>query len=246
MKVRVLDIQFPFNGEEATIHPVLLQNQDELILVDCGYAGFLPLIEAAAEQQHGLALRELTAVIITHHDIDHVGGLFELREKYPSVKVYAPELEAPYISGERKSLRLAQAEELYDKLPEEQRAGALQFQAFLKTVRPVAVDHTFAYDESPSYWPGLRIINTPGHMPGHISIYLPGSKTLVAADAVVVENGELDIANPQFTLDLPAALASVHKLCKLDIEALICYHGGVVQGDISEKLTQLLHRYESR
>lgn len=51
-----------------------------------------------------------------------------------------------------------------------------------------------------------NICFTPGHTPGHISLYFLQSKTLVAGDAVVIENGVLDIANPQFALDLEAAV----------------------------------------
>ena len=31
---------------------------------------------------------------------------------------------------------------------------------------------------------GLEVIETPGHMPGHISLYLKDSKTLICGDAL--------------------------------------------------------------
>ncbi len=68
-------------------------------------------------------------------------------------------------------------------------------------------------------------------MPGHISLYLPSSKALIAADAVVIEDGKLNIANPDFALDLDEAVRSVERLMDYDIEQLICYHGGLYAGD---------------
>lgn len=242
MEVYILKVPFSFNGREDSLYPVILRSSRETILIDGGYPGFMPLIEAAA-QVHGLSLRDLTGVLITHHDLDHMGALAEIKAAYPSVKVYAAALDEPYVSGREKSLRLQQAEAMYDSLPEEQKPGALYFQQMLKNMIPVAVDQTFTADEEPAVLSGARIIHTPGHMPGHISIYLPDSRTLIAADAVVVEDEELEIANPHFTLDLPDAVASVNKLRTLAIDKLVCYHGGVVDSDIQPKLSHLASRY---
>ncbi len=238
----ILPIQFAFGGQKNFLYPSILHDGLHMVLVDCGYEGFLPLIEKAASLQ-GLLLNDLTGLVITHHDIDHMGGAFELIEKYPSVTVYAHHSEKPYICGEKKSQRLVQAENLYDLLPEHQQPEALNFQATLKKMRPVNVDYVFRDGEDPPFLEGARVIHTPGHMPGHISLYLPQSKTLIAADAVVVENGKLEIANPGYTLDLPSAIASVKRLRELEIDTLLCYHGGVVEGNIHTKLNELLSKY---
>ncbi len=44
--------------------------------------------------------------MITHHDDDHMGALYEIKEKYPHIKVVSSEIESEYISGKRKSLRI--------------------------------------------------------------------------------------------------------------------------------------------
>lgn len=241
MKFHILEVKFTNNDTDDVLYPVVLQNKHDVILVDCGYAGFSPLIETAMNA-HGLSLQNLTGIIITHHDIDHIGGLHEIKEKYPDIKIYAPEAEEPYISGKAKSLRLIQAENTHALLPENQRPAALQFQEFLKTVRPVEVDVTFSEGNLP-FLDGVEIIHTPGHMPGHISLYLNHDKTLISADALVYENGELEIANPQYCLDLPQAVASVKKIIQYDVNKIICYHGGLVKHDIQSKLTTLLSKY---
>ena len=77
-------------------------------------------------------------------------------------------------------------------------------------------------------------------MPGHISIYIKTSKTLIAGDALVIENNKLAIANPQYTLDMVAAKKSIIKLMNYEIDRIICYHGGVYKNDIKKSLSSII------
>ena len=242
MQVHILDIEFSYNGKTDVLYPVVLQTDQQLVLVDCGYAGFLPLLQNALVK-HQLSFNQLTGIIITHHDIDHLGALAEMKKNDPALKIYSSAIEAPYINGNRQSLRLVQAEQMLPSIPDEYKAGALQFIELLKTVQAVPVDQLLPLDREIEWLPGVEVIHTPGHMPGHISLYIRQNRTLIAADAVVIENGLLEIANPQFTLDLEEAVRSVEKLQQLEIDRMICYHGGFVQKDISDQLEQLLMRY---
>lgn len=242
MQITVLEIPFSFGGTGNSLFPVILRHQKEMILADGGYAGFLPLIETAAAQK-GISLQQLTGAIITHHDIDHMGVHFELKQKYPSVKIYSYYTEAAYIDGTKKSLRLQQAEDLLPTIPAEYQASALEFIDLLKTMQPVSVDAVWQADEEISFLPGIQVLHTPGHMPGHISLYHTSSQILVAADAIVIEEGELAIANPQFTLDLPVAIQTIHRLAKLPVKKLICYHGGVLEENVTAQLHKLQARY---
>ena len=80
---------------------------------------------------------------------------------------------------------------------------------------------------------GLDIISTPGHTPGHISVYDPVTRALVAGDAI---NGAGSGAagsevsgvggpNPDFTADMATALASVAAMADLEPEAIFFGHG---------------------
>ena len=243
MRVHVLELRFTIHaGNESILYPVMLECGKELVLVDCGYPGFTSILEDALGI-HGFSLRQLTGVIITHHDIDHLGCLSELKELIPGLKVYSSKNDEPYISGKLKSLRLQQAEEMYKLLPDDQREGALYFQETLRKLKSVQVDSTLDDEEELSFCNGIRVVSTPGHMPGHISLYIEESRTLIASDAVVFENGKLQIANPNFTLDLKTAVASVRKLQRLDIDKIICYHGGIVATDLHGMLHKLVDEY---
>jgi glyoxylase-like metal-dependent hydrolase (beta-lactamase superfamily II) len=71
---------------------------------------------------------------------------------------------------------------------------------------------------------GMRIIDTPGHTLGHISVFEPATGVLVAGDALRTSNG-LEGSDPQFTADESKANASVRKLAAMDIKAVLPGHG---------------------
>ncbi len=235
MQVFELTIPYAWKGQTQYIHPVLIETPDNLFLVDGGYAGFMPLI-AEAMTTYDRTLDQLTGIIITHHDIDHCGALAEIKEAFPHIKVYASWLEALYLSGKRKSQRLHQIQSLLPSIPKEERAEALAFQAKLESMKPVAVD--VYLDET--WHADIWAIPTPGHTLGHISLYIPSLKTLIAADAFVIEDNRFEIANIQYTLDLPNAIASIHKIRQFPIEKVICYHGGTVTENLEQRFDELL------
>lgn len=237
--VIILEISFPYGNGSTTIYPVLLKDDHEMVLVDCGYPQFLPLIKRTAETQ-GVDLSGLTKIVITHHDFDHMGALAECKSEYPEVSIISSACEAKYISGKEKSLRLQQAEALYDSLPEDQKAGAESFHELLRSIEPANVDLLVKDHDVLPWCGGIEVVATPGHMPGHISLYLKEGKTLIAGDALVIENDELSIANPNYTLDMAEAKMSIQKLLDYDIERIICYHGGVYTRNIRESLKRIL------
>ncbi|NLU24857.1 MAG: MBL fold metallo-hydrolase [Clostridiales bacterium] len=225
-KIIILDISFQFGGVDDKIHHVVLLDDKDIVLIDCGYMGFLPNIETAL-LDNGIEPSALTKVLITHHDHDHVGSLFDLKKKYPHVQIVASAGEANYINGTLKSLRLEQAEMLQSILPETQKEFGKQFIDMLRLVKPVPVDITINSGDIMPWCDGCEIISTPGHTPGHISLYLSKMKTLIAGDAIVLEGGIPTLANPQFALDKEAADCSFDKLLKLAANRIICYHGGI-------------------
>lgn len=224
-KIVMLDINFKYENEIRTINPILLIDNNDVVLVDCGYPNFLNLLETSMKSKN-IDPNSLTKVLITHHDDDHMGALYEIKEKYPNVKVVASEIESEYISGRKKSLRLLQAEEILKVLPEEQKQFGIEFCESLRKVKPVNVDITVKDGDYFNWAGGCHIISTPGHMPGHISLYLEETNSIVTGDAAVIENGKLVIANPQFTLNFDKTQDSLEKIISMNADNYYCYHGG--------------------
>lgn len=238
-QVIALKVVFPSANGTNAIYPTILKDDRELILVDCGYSDSIPQLKEAALTEN-ISLNELTKIIITHHDHDHTGNLANLKQMFPNVEILSSEKEAEYISGKKKALRLQKAESTYAQLPEDQKEGAKRLIQVFGSVKPVAVDKTVRDSQVFPWCGGVEIVATPGHMPGHISLYVKECKTLITGDALGVQNGELGLANPHYMMDMETAKRSAEKLLRYDIERVICYHGGVWRGDFCAAIRKAL------
>ncbi len=85
---------------------------------------------------------------------------------------------------------------------------------------------------------GLQVIDTPGHTPGHISVFDADSGLLVAGDALNTSDGEVTGANPQFTVDIVEADDSIRKLATYPVETVLVGHGDPVVGTAGASLVQ--------
>ena len=224
----VLKIPFSFGGVSDAVYPVVLRDEQNLVLVDCGYLGFLPKLEAAMAEQ-GLSCAALTDVFITHHDHDHMGCLSALKQMYPHIRVISSATEAPYIAGELPALRLVQAEAMQQNLPDEQKPFGEQFIRMLRQIEPVMVDQTVQDGDMLDFCGGCEVVATPGHTAGHMSLYLPSLGVCVAGDAAVLEHGALIVANPEYAQNLLQAERSLERIRQLGAHTIVCYHGGAFQ-----------------
>jgi glyoxylase-like metal-dependent hydrolase (beta-lactamase superfamily II) len=84
----------------------------------------------------------------------------------------------------------------------------------------------------------MRVVNTPGHTLGHISLFEPATGILVAGDALRTEAG-LAGSNPDFTTDQTKANDSVRRLASLDVKAILCGHGAPLVAGAGPALRQL-------
>ena len=79
-EIETLELQaLNLTGALTVVNPVLIRDSDTVLLVDTGYPGQLPLIHEAFKRA-GVQFTSLHKVIITHHDIDHIGSLADIRQ----------------------------------------------------------------------------------------------------------------------------------------------------------------------
>jgi glyoxylase-like metal-dependent hydrolase (beta-lactamase superfamily II) len=240
--VEMLEISRMLMGNQITIHPTLLWDTDHMVLVDTGHPGQLPLFREETDKI-GISLDKLDKIIITHQDIDHIGSLSTILEELPQqIEVLANEIEKPYIQGEKRLLRMTPEtianamKALPSEIPDEQRKA---FKYGLENPPKAKVDRIVEDGEELPYCCGIVIINTPGHTPGHISLYHKQSKTLIAGDALIVTDGQLLGPEPQYCLDASLAIKSLKKFIPYDIETVICYHGGVYNTNVNQRIVDL-------
>ncbi len=87
---------------------------------------------------------------------------------------------------------------------------------------------------------GISVVFTPGHTLGHICLYHEESRTLIAGDALRVKDGALTQAPAQMNYEMGLYRESLGKLAGLDVENVICYHGGLYRGPVGEKIKSLI------
>ncbi len=238
--VKMLEVSVNMMGRPSVLNLTLICDGENVILVDTGLPGQLASIREAMQQQAGVDFEKINQVILTHHDIDHVGGLRELLNELPGrVRVLAHVDEKDYIDGTKRPLKLAKMEENFDSLPEGMKTFyPVMKKAFEGTAAPV--DEVLQDGDELPYCGGITVIFTPGHTLGHISLYVKESKTLIAGDALRVdENGMLDIATATSNHDMGLCKQSMKTLTNYDIETVICYHGGLYHGDVNQRIATL-------
>ena len=206
-------------------------------MVDAGLPFSAGFILKAAEKRYGRHSRP-NAIVLTHGHFDHVGALKTLAEKW-DVPIWAHELEAPYLDG-RSS---------YPPPDPTVGGGMMARLSPLYPAGPIDISHRLQIlpaDGSVPPLPGWRWIHTPGHTPGHISLFREGDRTLIAGDAFVTTKQEsvydaitkpYEMHGPPayFTSDWTAAWESVQRLAGLRPALALTGHGLPVSG---KRLTQ--------
>src|SRR5215211_5788121 len=207
---------------------LIVDEQNGNTLVDAGLPDQMEAISAALVEA-GIGVGGLRRIIFTHQDLDHVGsGATLVRQS--SARVLAHPADAPYIEGELRPLKVTP--EMLEQRP--------QMREVLERLEPIDVDEYLEDGARLELAGGIRVIFTPGHTPGHLSLYLERPKVLIAGDALTAEGGRLNGPNPSATPDVGEAARSVSRLAELDVETIVCYHGGVVDEDANGQLRRVV------
>ena len=186
---------------------------DGVVLVDTGVPGSETAILAAVEEL-GRTAGDVTDIVITHADGDHVGSLAALVEA-TGATVWASAQEADVIEG------LTPA-----------RSGDVQ--------RRVSVDRRFQAGETLPLRGGIETHDTHGHTQGHVSLFLRDGRILIAGDALNNRDGSgVSGSAPEHTADAADARASVTALAALEPDTIVFGHGPSIVGGAAAELTAL-------
>ncbi|WP_407538165.1 MBL fold metallo-hydrolase [Deinococcus radiomollis] len=216
------------------INVYLVREEDGFTLIDTGMGGSAPGILAAARQLGALPIRR---VLLTHAHGDHVGSVDALHAALPNAELLISARDARLLAGET----TLDAGEAQTPL-----RGSLQ-----RVSAPVT--RTLGDGETVG---SLRVIATPGHTPGHIALFDPRDRSLIAGDAFQTAGGAAvaGVVRPLFPLPalatwhLPTALESARKLLELHPSRLATGHGRMLTDprDVMRQAIAVAERQVSR
>lgn len=206
---------------------------DPWVLVDAGLPGAASRIVHAAEALFGPDSAP-AAIVLTHGHFDHVGSLRELVRHW-RVPVYAHELELPYLTGRS----------AYPPPDPTVGGGGMAVMSRFFPRKPINLGDavlTLPPDGTVPGVDGWRWIHTPGHAPGHVSLFRDYDRALVAGDAFVTTKQESltaaftqrpEVHGPPayYTFDWRAAEDSVDEISALNPHVAVTGHGVPMRGD---------------
>ncbi|MBV9453720.1 MAG: MBL fold metallo-hydrolase [Rubrobacter sp.] len=236
--IEALELRMNLMGQNTIIYPALLWDLDETTLVDTGIPGSLDAVRWEIENA-GVSFESLRRIILTHQDIDHIGGLPEItRVREGKIEVLAHEEDKPYIEGDKSLIKMNRERmaQMMESLPEPQQQ---QLERIFSTPPTGKVDRTIRDGEELPFHGGIEAIHTPGHTPGHLSLFVKKARLLIAGDELRVEEGELVGPSEWATPDMERAKASLRKLTGYQIDYVLCYHGGFYGPNAFERIAEL-------
>ncbi len=191
------------------------QESSAVSVVDAGWrVHSRRVLEYLGSLGHGPgSIRRLVA---THYHLDHVGGMAGVQNA-TGLPVEAHWVEADRLKQEHKG-----------DVPNPVQQWWLRalLWPLIRYMQPPAIPLVKALDEGDALplLKGARVIHTPGHTPGSISLHLPDDGVLIAGDAMQRRGDTLTTPSPFFSSDMATAKDSIRKLATLDFEVLCLSH----------------------
>jgi glyoxylase-like metal-dependent hydrolase (beta-lactamase superfamily II) len=219
-----------------------------MVLVDTGIKGSSGKIVKMAEEIFGEGAKP-SSIILTHGHFDHSGSVEELIDTW-NVPVFAHELEMPYLTGRSN----------YPPADPMAGGGMMSLLSFMYPTGSRNFKGMVQVLQEEDHIPGLpgwEFIHTPGHTPGHISLYRKSDRLLLSGDAMATTHSESVFSAmlqmqkvcgpPKFlTIDWEQAYSSVKKLRNLTPATVAAGHGKPISGDrLTEELEHMVENFKS-
>jgi glyoxylase-like metal-dependent hydrolase (beta-lactamase superfamily II) len=220
--------RIPTIGKAAVNSFALVDGDGSVTLVDCGVA------KAPARIVAGLAAigkhpSDVTRIVLTHVHPDHAGGAAEMAQR-TGAPVLTHAADAEYAEAGRSP----KADKSFLSGRILNRVNNGKFAKF-EVASPLADGDLLEVGG------GLRVLHTPGHSPGHISLLHEPSKLLITGDAIFNVVG---LRWPMRFLcsDFVMTQATAQVLGEVDYDLVAFTHGEEIREQAREKVRGFLSR----
>ena len=233
--------------KDVFVNMYIIKNEDsdQWILVDTGLKSSAPKIRKMAEHLFGKDSKPV-AIVLTHGHFDHTGSLMKLADEW-NVQIYCHYLELPYLSGKSS----------YPPPDSTVNGGLMAKIAWMYPKKPINIEgrlNILPPDGTVPFMPEWRYIYTPGHAPGHVSLFRDKDRVLIAGDAIVttvqesvmsvmMQKKKLSGPPKYFTYDWEAARNSVRAIADLKPEIIATGHGKPMSGPEMQAALHNLSRH---
>ena len=210
-------------GDKAQFEasPLLLKSGSDVVLLDTGAGGnFGPTMGKIAEslKAAGTEAGAVTKVIYTHAHPDHLWGTLGADGKsvFPNASFHVAEAEWNFWV----------TPDLASKMPKDMEGMVKTTQSQLAAIK----EKVNLFKPGAEVLPGINVLDTAGHTPGHVSFELAGGDGLIiTGDAIT--NPQVFFAHPDwkfgFDADPATAIANRKKLLDMastEKKKLLGYH----------------------
>jgi glyoxylase-like metal-dependent hydrolase (beta-lactamase superfamily II) len=176
------------------------ENSKDLTLIDPSFLSQLPTLENYLLNA-GYDIKNVTRIILTHVHVDHAQAANEIKRK-TGAKIYSHWIEANYLAHNPSYNGPPTTQETIDKL----KKLGISIEQLTKEygsfeVEPIIVDQQVSDGDMIG---SLKVIHTPGHTPGHISLYYNEDGTIFGADSIykhVFGADGMYVSAPQVSID---------------------------------------------
>ena len=208
------------------VYPTVIKDGSNLTLIDTGFPKQIEYIKSALEKD-GLDINNIKTIILTHQDIDHIGNVKDILNLVPDIEIISYNEEAEYINGSKTPCKVEYMERNLDKMDENGKKLYPLFKTFFENNK-INVDKVVKNGDVINKGEDMQVIATPGHTPGHMCLYIERYKLLIAGDLLSIKDGNITICREELNYNNDMYLQSVNKIKDLELETIICFHGGLV------------------
>ncbi len=214
----------------------LIEEEGRLTLVDAGFPGHYSVYKKGLESL-GKTSKDLEAIVLTHAHADHIGFAERVR-KETGVPVYVHKEDAKMASKPLQLPWIGLLSNAWRAYTAKMLGVAMINGVFslphLTKVQTVEDGQVLDIPGRP------RIIHTPGHTDGEISLLMEGRKAIITGDTIVTRNlltgelGDPQIVNPILTHDYKQAYRTLDLLREIGEVTMLSGHGTPWTGDMND------------